>query len=92
MRTIPCQLIIVALFINLAILSGFGIYYLQVGLDPQVSLVTNSPLNNFFTKLNNYTEIGPPGYLVLENINYTDPNDLEVINNITNALSTLRTI
>jgi len=39
--------------------------------------------------MESYMAVGPPAYLVLEHINYTDTYDLEVLANISNSLSLL---
>lgn len=66
-----------------------GCANLELGLDPQVSMITNSDLDRYMDAYNKYVQIGPPAYLVLENINYTDPDDITVVNNLSNQLSML---
>lgn len=55
-------------FCGLITISIIGFIDLQIGLNQQVSLITNSDLNNYFDSYNEYIEIGPLAYLVLENI------------------------
>jgi Niemann-Pick C1 protein len=42
--------------------------------------------------MNKYIAIGPPAYLVLENLDYSDDNDIQVVSDISNALSKLSTV
>ncbi|EGR30695.1 niemann pick type c1, putative [Ichthyophthirius multifiliis] len=78
------------LFIVLIVIGILGCLQLDTGLNQQVSLVSGSDLNNYFDKYNQYIEIGPLAYLVLQNIDYKNQNDIDVINQISNALSLLQ--
>lgn len=60
--------ITILIFLGLTIISVLGCLNLNTGLEPQVSLITGSDLNNYFNSYNKYIEIGPLAYLVLENI------------------------
>lgn len=46
------------------------------GLNQNVSLTSGSEIYDFFNTLQDYGNAGPPGYVVFNNINYTDPENL----------------
>jgi len=49
---------------------------LKLGLNQNVSLVEDSDIFNYFNVLFDYGAAGPPGYLVFNNINYTNSENL----------------
>lgn len=67
-----CWVIVAILSIALLILSSFGLKYLDLGLEEQVSMVSESDLFNYFTYEKKYIEIGPPAYVVLEGLDYSN--------------------
>jgi hypothetical protein len=50
---------------------------MKLGLNQNVSLVSNSDIFEFFNTLYRFGDAGPPGYLVFKNIDYTYPGNLE---------------
>jgi Niemann-Pick C1 protein len=84
-----CWIIVACLSVGLLTLSFFGLSKLDVGLEEQVSLVSKSDLYNFFTYEKKYIEVGPPAYVVLEGLDYSNEKDLEMVANISNSLSLL---
>lgn len=52
----------------------------------------NSDLFNYFTYEKKFIEIGPPAYIVLNNYNFTDPQTIQSIDNLTNEVSKLKYI
>ena len=79
-----CHVGVFYVFVFLFTCAILGCQKLELGLDPQVSMITGSDLNNYYSAYMKYVDIGPPAYLVLENVNYTDPSDLSVVNNLQN--------
>ena len=75
---------------GLAGLSVFGATQLTLGLNPQVSVIEDSTLFKYFGDQSKYLEAGPLAYVVLENINYTDPFQLSVLKNLSDTLSDVR--
>lgn len=60
------------MFIGFLLLSCVACYKLDLGLEQQVSLIDNSDVYNYFTDQFKYGEAGPPAYIVMESMNYTD--------------------
>jgi len=50
-------------------------------------MVSESDLYNYFTYEKKYIEIGPPAYVVLEGLDYSNDKDVEMVATISNALS-----
>lgn len=62
---------------------------MQLGLNQNVSLVADSDTYDYFETLYKYGEAGPPAYLVFNNVNYSIPDNLAQMNNISSELATL---
>jgi Niemann-Pick C1 protein len=72
--------------ITIGVMSCYG---LVLGLNQNVSLVEGSDTYNYFESLYTYGQAGPPAYLVFNNVNYTNPENLANMNLITAELATL---
>lgn len=79
-------------FLGLLAASILGLFFIPVGLNEQVSMETNSDLFNYFTYEKKYIEIGPPAYIILENFNYSNPDHIEIIDEMSNGLSRLEMV
>lgn len=53
---------------------------LILGLNQNVSLVAGSDLYDYFETLYVYGDAGPPCYLIFNNVNYTNPDNLATMN------------
>ncbi|CAD8070438.1 unnamed protein product [Paramecium primaurelia] len=84
-----CVITTIIIFVALFAISCVGITKLQVGLDEQVSMVEGSNLFNYMTLEKKYIEIGPLAYLILENLDYQNQHDLDLVANLSNSLSQL---
>lgn len=60
-------------------LGAFSSTKLIRGLNQNVSLVSGSSLYDYFETLYTYGDAGPPAYVIFNNVNYTDPENLEQI-------------
>jgi hypothetical protein len=58
-----------------------------LGLNQNVSLVENSDTFNYFNTLFDYGAAGPPAYLVFNNVNYTNPDNLKAMSEIQSMLA-----
>lgn len=61
-----------------------GMMQVPVGLNEQVSMEVGSDLYNYFTYEKKYIEVGPPAYLVLNNFDFQNNTQKELIKNLTN--------
>ena len=62
---------------------------LELGLTQNVALIQDSDTYKFFDVLNEYSQVGPPAYLVFKNVNYTNEQNLDVMSDISDGLSQL---
>jgi Niemann-Pick C1 protein len=76
-------------FLSLFAISCIGVWKLQNGLEEQVSMVSGGDLDNYFTYEKKYIEIGPPAYVVLKGLDYSDPTDVAFVEHLSNSLSHL---
>jgi len=70
-------------------IGGFSCNKLLRGLNQNVSLVSGSDIYDYFETLYKYGMAGPPGYVIFNNVNYSDPNNLEQMQIIDSELSAL---
>ena len=69
--------------ICLVVIGGMSTHKLLRGLNQNVSLVSNSDLYDYFETLYKYGNAGPPGYVIFNNVDYSDEENLvqmELIN------------
>ena len=66
----------------LCIIGAFSTSKLMRGLNQNVSLVSGSALYDYFETLFEYGDAGPPAYVVFNNVNYTNPDNIEVISEL----------
>ena len=89
LKHIATKIVVWIIFILLLTFGIIGIFKFENGLEEQVSMVKDSDLYNYFTYEKKYIEIGPPAYLVLKNFNYRDEKDINLISDISQALTNL---
>lgn len=70
LKTKTCGWIVLGTSIVLLGLAIVGAIMVPVGLNEQVSMEVNSDLYNYFTYEKKYIEVGPPVYLVFNNFDY----------------------
>ena len=70
---------ILTIFITICLVTigGFSCVKLLRGLNQNVSLVEGSDIFDYFNTLFDYGNAGPPGYVIFNNVNYSDPHNLE---------------
>ena len=73
------------------IIGGMSCDKLVLGLNQNVSLVENSDTYDYFETLYVYGEAGPPAYVVFKDVDYTNTDNLEQMNEIASELATLNT-
>lgn len=83
------KILVLGVFGVMTYFSVLGCRDLTLGLNPEVTAITNSNLFNYFRDENRYLEAGATAYIVLENVNYSDPNDVGILTNLTDSLSSL---
>lgn len=80
----------VAVFITAValVVMSFGSYDdLDLGLDPQATAIEGSSLYDFLQDYKDYGEAGPIAYLVFKDINYTNPINSQILDEMADALS-----
>ena len=80
---------ILAITVMLMVIGGMSCQELVLGLNQNVSLVENSDTYDYFETLYIYGEAGPPAYIVFKDINYTNTDNLDQMNQIASSLATL---
>lgn len=73
----------------LVIVGAYSCVKLQRGLNQNVSFVSGSALFDYFDTLFDYGDAGPPAYVIFNNVNYTDPENLKQMELIDSELATL---
>ena len=83
--------VIMTVLITIALVTiGFmSMFQLKRGLNQNVSLVSGSDIYDYFETLYTYGEAGPPAYVIFNNVNYTNPDNLEQMQEINAELSAL---
>ena len=84
LRKDGCIWSVIAFSVLLFGLAVAGCMLIPVGLNEQVSMEVNSSLFDYFTYEKKYIEIGPPAYIVLNNFNYENENQVNQILSLTN--------
>ena len=83
------QIVVYVIGALLLVLSVMGLVRIDLGLNQNVSLIKGSDTFTFFDVFDEYGEVGPPAYLVFRNVNYSKPENLEAMADITDNLSEL---
>jgi Niemann-Pick C1 protein len=83
------MMLTLAITFCLIVIGSFSAAKLLRGLNQNVSLVSGSDIFDFFETLFVYGNAGPPGYVVFNNVNYTDPKNFEQMQLISSELSAL---
>jgi hypothetical protein len=70
-------------------ISIMACFKLKLGLNQNVGFVNGSDLYNYFEVLFDYGSAGPPGYLVFNNVDYTNVNNLKKMSEMQVQMATL---
>jgi len=79
----PTKILTLVLTVLLVVIGCFSCSKLLRGLNQNVSLVSGSDIFDYFEALFDYGNAGPPAYVIFNNVNYSDPENLaqmELIN------------
>jgi len=87
-----CKIISIILYLIITLLSIFSIYLYEFGLDQKILVTKNSDLFNYLDTQKKYSDIGPPAFIILYNVNYSNFNNIELINQMNDDLSSLSII
>lgn len=71
------KILTVFITVCLIVVGGFSCAKLERGLNQNVSLVSGSDIFDYFNTLFDYGNAGPPAYVIFNNVNYSDPGNLE---------------
>ena len=88
----PIKIASIIIYIGLLICSILGLIFIPLGLDQMVSVIQGNNLYNYFDNQYKYGEVGPPAYLVLNNINYNNETNLKLIDQLSDELSQLNSV
>lgn len=70
------QVLVILITTCLVIIGSFSMVKMLRGLNQNVSLVNGSDLYDYFETLYTYGNAGPPGYVIFNNVNYSDPDNI----------------
>jgi Predicted exporters of the RND superfamily len=74
-------------FIAIFVLSFASFEKLNLGLTEQVSVVKDGDLYNYFDTYNEFLEVGSIAYIVLKNVNYSNPENAILLDQLSDTLS-----
>jgi hypothetical protein len=83
------QVVIFGIAVCLCAISFMACFKLKLGLNQNVGFVNGSDLYNYFEVLFDYGSAGPPGYLVFNNVDYTNINNLKNMSEMQVQMATL---
>jgi len=83
------KIMTIIITVLLCIIACFSCSKLMRGLNQNVSFVSGSALFDYFDTLFDYGDAGPPAYVIFNNVNYTDPENLKQMQLIDAELATL---
>lgn len=84
----PVRILVFIAWAGMLIASVYSFSQLTLGLEPQLALPTGSYLLPYFDQQATLGDAGPPVYVVLQNVNYTDYSNATIgINRILEAVS-----
>jgi Niemann-Pick C1 protein len=69
----PTKIFTVLITVCLVTIGCFSCTKILRGLNQNVSLVSGSDLFDYFETLFKYGNAGPPGYVIFNHVNYSDP-------------------
>ena len=83
------KIAIMVITVCLVVIGGMSCNQLVLGLNQNVSLVEGSDTYDYFETLYLYGEAGPPAYIVLKDVDYTNTDNLNQMNYIASQLASL---
>ena len=84
------QVALVLTFIGVIVLSFAGFENLHMGLNPQVTAIEGSNLYHYFDQYMKWGEAGPIAYVIFKNVNYTNPHNLNVLDQMADAIAEIK--
>lgn len=71
------KVLTIAITVCLIVIGSFSCSKILRGLNQNVSLVSGSDIFDYFNALFEYGNAGPPAYVIFNNVNYTDPDNID---------------
>ena len=81
------KLLTILITILLVVIGCMSTTKILRGLNQNVSFVSDSSLYDYFEALYTYADAGPPAYVIFNNVNYTNPENLGNMSDISAELS-----
>jgi len=87
----PLRVVSIIIWLGFLVLSGYAATRLHLGLSQQLAVPQGSYLYNYFNEQAALGEAGPPAYIVLQNVNYSDADDVakDSLSHLTNTLGVM---
>lgn len=83
---------VVILYAGFTVLSFVSVFKFPLGLNQQTTVTQGGDLFRYFVAQADYVDAGPPSYLVFYNINFSNPVNLELIDKMSDHISSLSTV
>lgn len=90
--TKPFIIISLIIYLFLIVMSILACIFLPLGLDQRVSVIEGSKIYEYFNSQAEFIDVGPPAYLVFDNIDYNNKENLELMDQINNNIARLSTV
>lgn len=87
--TWPVRLLVLAAFGGMLGLSGYAATQLQLGLPQQLAVPSDSYLEGYYNDQSALGEAGPPLYLVLQGVNFSDPDTVPAVQTLSQTVGAL---
>lgn len=88
----PCKIASLVIYIAMIGLSIAGLCTLSLGLDQRVTVIQESQLYNYFSSQIDFVDVGPPAYLIFNNVDYSLEENQKIIDELVDNLSQLSTV
>ena len=85
--SIPCKVVTLVVCLGLVVTCVPALIYLPLGLDQQNTTLKDGNLYQYFGDIKNYLEIGPQGYIIFKNADWTDIDTYTKIDKMIDFLS-----
>ena len=87
----PVIIIVLLIYVGMTAVSVYAVFDFPLGLNQQTTVTQDGDLFNYFKTQEKYVDVGSPGYLVFYNIDYNNKDNLDLIDEMSDHLSTLST-
>ena len=88
----PVIIIVLLIYVGMTAVSVYAVFDFPLGLNQQTTVTQDGDLFNYFKTQEKYVDVGSPGYLVFYNIDYNNKDNLDLIDEMSDHLSTLSTV